>query len=141
MSEKKMDRAMVLVPYAGGKSTMVVVQNRHVTEIPGPGDKEVVFDTTLDPEAYPDNVTAAAALAKLINNGRYYEMVREGIISELGELEDILGDLEDDNVNISGSSRLALFRSAINSIHEIGRRVHFDMVSGGRKEGEDGGRE
>lgn len=128
MSENKLDRAMVLVPSARGKSTMVVVQNRHITEVPGPGDEEVVFDTTLNPELYQDNVTAAAALARLINNGRHYETVRGSICTALGELEDILIDLKDDNVTITESSRLALNRYAINRIHDIAKMVHFEMV-------------
>lgn len=128
MSENKMDRAMVLVPHVGGESTMVIVQNRHITEVPGPGDEEVVFDTTLNPDVFRDNVTAAAMLAQLIKKGRHYEVVREGICTALGELEDILVDLKDDNVTISGSSRLALCTYAIDRIHDIGKMVHVEMA-------------
>ena len=137
------DRAMVLVPMSGNKKTMVEVQNRHVSDVPGPGDEEVVFDTTLNPEVYQDNVTVAAMLARLITKGRHYEMVRESICATLGELEDIIVDLKDDNVSMTESSRLALHIYVLDRLHDIGKMVHFDMdmVPSEHKENKDGNNE
>jgi hypothetical protein len=58
-------------------------------------------------------------------------MVRESICAILGELEDILIDLKDDNddnITMSRSSREALHIYAINRIHDIAKMVHFEMV-------------
>ena len=104
---------------------MVEVQNRDVINVPGPGEQEVEWDTTLDPEQYDSNVTVAATLASLINKGKAYDSRRAGIVTILPELEEILLDLKYDNGQLTDSSRLALFNYAIDRVSDIGRCVDF----------------
>ena len=98
-----------------------------VTQVPGPGSKELALDTTLDPEAYEDNVTLAAEIARLISNGRRYEAVRDTIVSNLGDASDIILDLKGGTPEISESSRYGLYEVALDRLRCIGKAVGIDM--------------
>lgn len=119
--------ALLLIPNAKSTKCDVKLVRRHVTHVPGPGSKELAYDTTLDPEAYEDNVTLAAELAKLISNGRRYEAVRNTIVSNLGDAADIVLDLKGGTPEISESSRHGLYEIALDRLRCIGKAVGVNI--------------
>lgn len=124
------DYGLILVPTMGKFNKdccMVQVESRHVNKIPGEESEEIAFDTCLDPTLYDDHLSLAGALAKMIHDGRKYPCVRDGIITHLGELADILSDLKDTDIKMTKSSRLALFNYAIDRLRDIGKCIDFKM--------------
>lgn len=132
--------ALLLVPSKKiHRPCAIEIEQRHVSKVPGPISDEVAFDTTLDPEAYNDNVSLAAELCRLIHHGRRYESVKAGIINHLCEMDDIIGDLSDQNVNLTVASRGALFRYVSDRIRDIGKCIDFKIEHKDDKEETEGG--
>ena len=120
--------ALLLVPAKdkNGK-TLIRVEKRHVKNVPGPKSEELAWDTTLDPEAYDDNVTLAAELARLITQGRKYSAVREAIVSNIGDAADIILDLKAGTPEISESSRHGLYEVAMNRLQAVAKAVGINL--------------
>lgn len=119
------DYAMVIVPAKKDVGKAVLeIQKRRVAEVPGPGDKELAWDTTLDPSEYNSNVDAAADIAALINMGKRFRSDRPAMMTHLAEAGDILGDLCDCDVRMSGSSRLALMTYVKDMISDMWQCVY-----------------
>ena len=128
------DYALLLVPEKGSGNdgcTVVKVESRHVSKVPGQKSKEIAFDTGLDPTLYPDNVTIAGTLCKLISQGREYQMARDRVCLLVGELDALVSDLKTSHVPpLADGTVEIMLCDVIERIREIGRCVHFDIVHG-----------
>ena len=122
------DYSMIIAPAKGqGGKVLAQIQCRHIKDVPGPGDEEPVWDTTLDPKAYEDNVTVAADIAKYVHQGRRYEAAREAVVSNLGDVADIILDLKAGTPGISESSRDGLYEVALSRLQSIGKAFGIDL--------------
>ena len=126
--------ALLLVPEkesGNDECTLVKVESRHVLKVPGQKSKEIAFDSGLDPEQYPDNVTLAGRLCELISRGREYCTARDRICSLVGELDALVSDLKTSHVPpLADETVEIMIGDVIERIHEIGKCVHFDIVHG-----------